>query len=273
MAASGRNASKQTYGSEGWGFESLQHADVPLGSSCRRLGRAAGLARRRSWIRRSGARHPTTVWSATQGRHLMAGRKRTRAAKVDKVVPVADYEHTEARRTNNPPAGLAHLDREATPVKTLSYDAHLDPQLTWAGKAERASVDVPAPSVHVHEELSAQQIIGSVRRQRLQGSLFDVDTLDPNKAVEFYQHDLSWSNRMILGDSLTVMASLLERERMAGRSSGLHRPAVRHQLQVELPGTDIGKRTAPTARTRPHPGAGADPGVPGHVGARGSTRT
>lgn len=145
----------------------------------------------------------------------MAGRM-TKADKTNKVIPVEDYEHSSAKRTNNPPVGLAHLDREETPVKRLSYDPHLDPQLIWAGKVERAEVDVPAPSVHVHEELSAQKIIGAVRQQRLQQPLFDVNALDPDKAVEFYQHDLDWSNRMILGDSLAVMSSLVERERMAG---------------------------------------------------------
>jgi len=136
---------------------------------------------------------------------------------IDKVVAVEDYEHSMATRTNNPPAGLAHLDRDETPVKMLSYDPHLDPQLIWAGKAERSEIEVPAPSIHVHEELSAQKIIDSVRRQRTQQPLFDVDRLDPAKAVEFYQHDLGWSNRMILGDSLMVMSSLLERERMVGQ--------------------------------------------------------
>lgn len=139
------------------------------------------------------------------------------AAKANKVKPVEDYEHDAAKRTNNPPAALAHLDREETPVRTLAYDPHLDPQLVWAGKAERSEVEVPAPSIHVHEELSAQKIVGSVRRQRLQQPLFDVDRLDPDKAVEFYQHDMDWSNRMILGDSLVVMTSLLERERLGGR--------------------------------------------------------
>jgi adenine-specific DNA-methyltransferase len=136
----------------------------------------------------------------------------------DKVVPVEDYEHHDSTRVNNPPAGLAHLDREETPVRALTYDPHLDPQLIWAGKVERSEVVVPAPSVHVHEELSAQKIVGSVRRQRLQQPLFDVDKLDPDKAVEFYKHDLDWSSRMILGDSLTVMSSLLERERLGGQA-------------------------------------------------------
>jgi hypothetical protein len=94
---------------------------------------------------------------------------------VNKTVPVEDYEHTAAKRTNNPPVGLAHLDRDETPTRTIKYeyDPHMDPVLTWAGKAERPSVDVPAPSIHVHEELSAQKIIGSVRKQRLQQPLFD----------------------------------------------------------------------------------------------------
>ncbi len=140
-----------------------------------------------------------------------------RKSQVDKVIPVEDYEHTDSTRVNNPPVGLAHLDREETPTRTLSYDPHLDPQLVWAGKVERSEVEVPAPSIHVHEELSAQKIVGSVRRQRLQQPLFDVDKLNPDEAVEFYRHELDWSNRMILGDSLTVMTSLLERERMGGK--------------------------------------------------------
>src|SRR6266536_3183853 len=66
-------------------------------------------------------------------------------------------------------------------------------------------------------EHTAEKIIGSVRRQRLQQPLFDVSALDPASAVEFYEHDLKWSNRMILGDSLLVMTSLLDRERLGGQ--------------------------------------------------------
>lgn len=146
----------------------------------------------------------------------MPGRRR-RSDQDNKVIPVADYEHPLARRTNNPPVGLAHLDRDETPIRMLSYDPHLDPQLVWSGKRERAEVSVPAPSIHVHEELSAEKIISAVRRQRTQQPLFDIDQLDPAKAVEFYRHELNWSNRMILGDSLTVMTSLLERERLGGK--------------------------------------------------------
>ena len=145
----------------------------------------------------------------------MAGRQ-SKSDKMLNTVPVEDYEHATTR-ANNPLAGQAHLDRDQTPVTQLTYDPHLDPQLVWAGKAEHAVVDVPAPSIHVHEDLSAQKIIGSVRKKRFAPSLFDVTELDAAQAVEFYQHERSWSNRMILGDSLVVMNSLLERERMAGK--------------------------------------------------------
>ena len=142
--------------------------------------------------------------------------RRSKSEKMLDTVPVEDYEHSTTR-ANIPLSGQAHLDRDQTPVTQLTYDPHLDPQLVWAGKAEHAAVDIPAPSIHVHENLSAQKIIGSVRKKRSIPSLFDITELDAAQAVEFYQHEKSWSNRMILGDSLVVMNSLLERERMAGR--------------------------------------------------------
>src|ERR1700683_3489572 len=135
----------------------------------------------------------------------------------NRMVPVAGYVHTAARRTNNPPAGLAHLDRDVTPTRAISYqyDPHLDPVLEWAGKAERGVVEVAAPSIHVQEDLSAERIVASVRKQRSQPPLFEMEHLDPAEVVEFYRHDMRWSNRMGLGDSLTVMMSLIARERLA----------------------------------------------------------
>jgi adenine-specific DNA-methyltransferase len=136
--------------------------------------------------------------------------------KSDKEIPVEGYEHSDATRTNNPPAGLAHLDREETPSVSYSYDPNLDPQLNWTGKAERQSFEIPAPSIHVHEELSAKNILAAVRKNRLDNFIFNFEDLDSSKSVEFYEHEMSWTNRLILGDSLIVMNSLLTRERMAG---------------------------------------------------------
>ncbi len=143
-------------------------------------------------------------------------------AKSDKEVPVEGYEHLDAKRTNNPPAGLAHLDRDETPSMEYSYDPNLDPQMVWTGKAERDTFEIPAPSVHVHEELSAKKILASVRKNRIDNFLFSFEELDPSKSVEFYEHDMSWANRLILGDSLIVMNSLLARERMAGKVQAVY---------------------------------------------------
>ena len=143
-------------------------------------------------------------------------------AKSDKEIPIEGYAHSEATRTNNPPVWLAHLDRDETPSVRYAYDPNLDPQMVWTGKQERESFEIPAPSIHVHEELSAQKIISSVRKNRLDNFLFDFEELDPGASVEFYQHELSWSNRLILGDSLIVMNSLLNRERMAGQVQAVY---------------------------------------------------
>ena len=140
----------------------------------------------------------------------------------DKEVPVEGYEHSDAKRTNNPPVGLAHLDRDETPTVTYRYDPNLDPQMQWTGKSERNEIEIPAPSIHVHEELSAKKILGSVRKNRVDNFLFNVDELDASKSVEFYEHEMSWTNRLILGDSLIVMNSLLNRERMAGKVQAVY---------------------------------------------------
>lgn len=142
----------------------------------------------------------------------MAGRRASRKTK-----QVDDYRHDEASRLNNPPAGLAWQDTEKPSKRRFEYDPHLDPQLVWAGKAERPSFDVEAASIHVHERLSAEDVIRSVEREPAELALFDYSELDRSKAVEFYQHELGWENRLILGDSLVAMTSLLEKERLGGQ--------------------------------------------------------
>ena len=130
---------------------------------------------------------------------------------------VADYRHDEAKRVNNPPAGLAWQDTEKPTKRRFEYDPHLDPQLMWAGKAERTSFDVEAPSIHVHERLSTDDIIRSVLKEPMQPALFDYEELDRAKTIDFYRHEMGWENRLILGDSLVVMTSLLEKERLGGQ--------------------------------------------------------
>jgi adenine-specific DNA-methyltransferase len=130
-----------------------------------------------------------------------------------------DYRHTAAHRKNNPPAGIAPTyevrERQTT---HYSYDPHLDPQLIWAGKAEHTSFEVDVVPLHIHERISTRAILDAVRRpQPPQLDLFGETPLPADQQIEFYRHEVGWANRLILGDSLLVMNSLLVKEGMAGK--------------------------------------------------------
>ena len=137
---------------------------------------------------------------------------------------VEAYVHEQAERLNNPPVGLAKAQTDATAgdKTAYEYDPHFDPSLQWAGKTERASFEVPTVSLHVHERIDPRTIIEAVRKRGGnsggdQIGLFDAERDVPlRQAIEFYRHRLNWTNRLIAGDSLLVMNSLLEKENMAG---------------------------------------------------------
>jgi len=137
--------------------------------------------------------------------------------------PIEQYDHRDKMRVNNPPVGLVtpETDKESG-KKTYAYDPHLDPQLVWSGKAEHTSFEVSTVSLHVHERIDPRTIIEAVRRRnrrQTQASLFSLLGENPplRQAIEFYQHKHGWSNRLIAGDSLLVMNSLLEKEGLAGQ--------------------------------------------------------
>lgn len=77
--------------------------------------------------------------------------------------PIDSYTHGDKRRSNNPPVGLVTPQNDSTdpPKKTYAFDPHLDPQLVWAGKAERTSFEVPSISLHVHERIDPKSIIAA----------------------------------------------------------------------------------------------------------------
>jgi adenine-specific DNA-methyltransferase len=155
--------------------------------------------------------------------------------------PIERYEHTDKKRANNPPVGL--VTPETDPVtsthkiydyvqpvpsvrsrKELDYDPHLDPQLVWAGKKEHTSFEVPTVSLHVHETIDPRTIMEAVRKRNgngipVQPSLFErpEEKLPLRDAIDFYKHAHGWSNRLIAGDSLLLMNSLIEKEGMAGQ--------------------------------------------------------
>ncbi len=138
--------------------------------------------------------------------------------------PIEQYDHKGKKRVNNPPVGLVtpETDRE-TGKKAYSYDPHLDPQLVWAGKTEHTSFEVPTVSLHVHERIDPRTIIEAVRKRNganyEQASFFHLLEENPplREAIEFYKHKHGWSNRLIAGDSLLVMNSLIEKEGLAGK--------------------------------------------------------
>ncbi len=118
----------------------------------------------------------------------------------------------------------AHADNGGQKKKKYQYDPHLDPQLQWAGKAEHTNFEVPTVSLHVHERIDPKRIIETVKMSPAGGgrgwrqlSLFEEHKTPLREAIEFYKHKEDWSNRLIAGDSLLVMNSLLEKEGMGGK--------------------------------------------------------
>lgn len=145
-------------------------------------------------------------------------------AKVKKVATkkeIDSYDHKGAERVNIPQVGLVkpETDPDTGKRKSYQYDPHLDPQLQWAGKAERTSFEVPTASLHIHERIDPRRIVDTVRKQEdtPQLSLFEAEKKPLREAIEFYKHKENWSNRLIAGDSLVIMNSLLEKEAMAGK--------------------------------------------------------
>lgn len=137
--------------------------------------------------------------------------------------PILQYEHKDKTRCNNPPVGLVRPETDPdSGKKVYQYDPHLDPKLQWAGKAEHTSFGIDTVSLHVHERIDPRTIIEAVRKRNgttRQISLFEFAEENPpiREAIEFYKHKHGWSNRLIAGDSLLVMNSLLEKEGMAGK--------------------------------------------------------
>lgn len=107
------------------------------------------------------------------------------------------------------------------------------PYLNWAGKAERTSFEIDTVSLHVHERIDPASILSAVRKamkaegkgagdgkkRAIQPGLFDApfENLPLRDAIDFYRHERGWANRLVAGDSLLVMNSLLQKESMAGR--------------------------------------------------------
>ena len=154
-------------------------------------------------------------------------------AKSSKKRVVDTFRHEGAKRRNIPTAEYQSvLKPEHEKPREVRYprNTDLDPQLVWRGKDERDWSDlvVQAPPLYIQEKVQPKALIDDLLRQTQesraqepghQPDLFsDFNGLPEGvDRTEFYQHDQNWSNRMILGDSLQVMASLAEREGLRGK--------------------------------------------------------
>jgi adenine-specific DNA-methyltransferase len=147
---------------------------------------------------------------------------------------VDNYDYKEARRKNNPTKEQESFVQEEVkaPLRVAieRRNKDLDPQLIWRGKEVQDWSDliVSAPPLYIQEKVHPKALIDDLLRQskageyaagRIAADLFADFNGIPHGAdkTEFYQHDQYWSNRMILGDSLQVMASLAEREGLRGQ--------------------------------------------------------
>lgn len=142
--------------------------------------------------------------------------KSTSRAKRAKTPPskLTDHRH-EGKRLNNPSGGDIDFDVLPRIRRTYVYDPHLPPTLEWAGKAERDAIQIDGVSLHIHQYVSALDILRAAQRDDIQGALWP--ELPSSKQLDFYGHEVGWANRLILGDSLIVMNSLLEREQLTGK--------------------------------------------------------
>ncbi len=134
-------------------------------------------------------------------------------AQIEKLIDDALASGDEARMR----AALEELKRASSPY------------LNWAGKAERTSFDIDPVSLHVHERIDPMSILAAVSKRikdakvgnkgSFQPGLFEAafENLPLREAVDFYKHERGWANRLIAGDSLLVMNSLLQKESMAGQ--------------------------------------------------------
>ena len=146
-------------------------------------------------------------------------------------IEVENLKHDDSTRVNIPTSETSDFMTEAQKAgEVKAYpryrrDPTLDPQLVWQGKDEEDADDlhVHVAPIYVQEKVHPKALIENVRALSAEGmpmqmSLFDdFNGIAFEDAVDFYQHEQHWTNRLILGDSLAVMASLAEKEGLRGK--------------------------------------------------------
>jgi len=160
--------------------------------------------------------------------------KRTRQRRPTGEADVESYRHDEARRKNIPTAENQKLVADDdSAIKKLRWKRNpdLDPQLVWRGKDfESDPLEVDCLPIYIQEKINPQAIIEDLRRQTMARAKGEAPQFDffqdfnglpegwkEDATASYYHDEGNWQNRMILGDSLLVMASLAEREGLRGK--------------------------------------------------------
>ena len=144
--------------------------------------------------------------------------------------PALQFDHSRAEIESLIDDAIASGDPDVMRRALEDLKKRSEPYLNWAGKAERTSFEVDTVSLHVHERIDPMSILSTVRKAQgkaeakagkfeAQLGLFNApfENLPLRDAIDFYKHDRGWANRLIAGDSLLVMNSLLHKEGMAGQ--------------------------------------------------------
>ncbi len=147
-----------------------------------------------------------------------------------KNIPTAEYQSLMPKETAAPVEVRYERRGTGLDAEKAARNRDLDPQLVWRGKDEKDWSDlvVPAPPLFIQEKVHPKVLIDDLMRRSRKAASEQVGhqvdlfadfngIADPERKAEFYQHDANWTNRMILGDSLQVMASLAEREGLRGK--------------------------------------------------------
>lgn len=144
--------------------------------------------------------------------------------------PIGTITHDETR-ANIPSAELEPVMEESdkAPIRTAwtLRNRDLDPQLVWRGKdPDQSELTVEAPPIYLQEQVHPKALIDDLRNGREKADdlfgHFGLTEEDREAEIEFYRHSRKWSNRMILGDGLQVMASLAEREGLKGKVQAIY---------------------------------------------------
>ena len=177
-----------------------------------------------------------TLGNVTDYRHDEATRKNNPPAKIAAegtvpIMPKIRYEYSprlapalrfdSTGQADKLPELLQKAQRQPlTPAEATQLAEALrnqEPWLEWANKREKRWFEVDPVALHIHERVSPQAILRVAARQDIEPSLFGDPQQAYHEAVQFYQHEIPWTNRLILGDSLQVMTSLSRREDLAGK--------------------------------------------------------